>query len=270
MHQDTIVVTTVLVSFGLIETMTGVYANSKRRKDDWIIDIVSVVQLAVLIKPIIVILSSLAAGFLFPNLTGFLSYLPVWIGVLIIFIPDEFLHYWYHRKGHEWNWLWKIHQTHHTSPDMNIGVSYRENWLWFVLMPNLWYSATMVYFGLGKAYIISTMIIGIIDVATHTNIKWDKFLYKSKFLKPIAWILERLITLPSAHHAHHGTDKYSAPMGNYSTVLILWDVIFKTAYFPRRYPKKYGIINDPKDKWFYQLWYPITRKKGDIKQNEDV
>ena len=75
------------------------------------------------------------------------------------------------------------------------------------------------------------------------------------------WILERLITLPSTHHAHHGIDEHSAPMGNYATVLIIWDVIFKTAYFPHRYPNEYGIFNDPKDKWYYQLWYyPITKQ----------
>ncbi len=260
-HQDTIVVTSVLVGFGILEAITGVYANSKRRKDDWIIDLVSVAQLAIIIKPAIILLTALIAGYLFPNFSNALSHLPIWIGVLIIFIPDEFLHYWYHRKGHEWTWLWNIHKTHHTSPDMNIAVSYRENWLWFVLMPNLWYAATMVYFGLGKAYIISTMIIGIIDVITHTNIKWDAFLYKHKFLKPITWILERFITLPSTHHAHHGIDEHSAPMGNYATVLIIWDVIFKTACFPHRYPSEYGILNDQKDKWYKQLWYyPIAKQ----------
>ena len=101
-HQDTIIVTAVLIGFGILEALTGVYANSKRRKDDWIIDIVSVLQLAVLIKPSIIILAGLMAGYFFPNFSNSLNHLPIWIGILIIFIPDEFLHYWYHRKGHEW------------------------------------------------------------------------------------------------------------------------------------------------------------------------
>lgn len=261
-HHDTIVVTSVLLCFGILEAFSGAYVNSKRRKDDWIIDIVSVLQLAVFIKPSIVFLSSLILGFIFPSAHDALSNLSIWVGVLIIFIPDEFLHYWYHRKGHEWTWLWNIHKTHHTSPDMNIGVSYRENWLWFVLMPNLWYAASMVYFGLGKAYIISTMLIGIVDVITHTNIKWDKFLYTYKFLKPVTWIVERIITLPSTHHAHHGIDEHSAPMGNYATTLIIWDVIFGTSHFPHRYPTVYGIENDPKEKWYKQLWnVKVTTKK---------
>jgi hypothetical protein len=48
-HQDTIVVTSVLVGFGIIEAITGVYANSERRKDDWIIDLISVAQLAIIL-----------------------------------------------------------------------------------------------------------------------------------------------------------------------------------------------------------------------------
>jgi sterol desaturase/sphingolipid hydroxylase (fatty acid hydroxylase superfamily) len=253
-HQDTIVVTSVLLGLGVIEILSGSYFNSKRRKDDYLIDIVSVAQLAILIKPSIVFLSAWFVGLIFPDAHNCLAGLPLWLGVLIIFVPDEFLHYWYHRKGHEWAWLWDVHKTHHTSPDMNIGVSYRENWLWFVLMPNLWYAATMAFLGLGKAYIISTMLIGVVDVITHTNIKWDKFLYQYTYLKPFTWVLERIITLPSTHHAHHGIDEHSAPMGNYATTLILWDVIFGTSHFPHRYPTKYGIENDPKDRWYNQLW----------------
>ena len=88
-HQDTIVVTSVLVSFGIMEALTGVYINSKRRKDDWIIDIVSVAQLAILIKPSIILLTSILMSWLFPNSYNALSHLPVWVGVLIIIIPDE-------------------------------------------------------------------------------------------------------------------------------------------------------------------------------------
>ena len=64
-HQDTIVVTSVLLGFGILEAFGGFYINSKRRKDDWIIDIVSVLQLAVLIKPGIVFLTSFILGYFF-------------------------------------------------------------------------------------------------------------------------------------------------------------------------------------------------------------
>jgi hypothetical protein len=57
-HQDTIAVTSVLLGLGAIEVLSGTYINSKRRKDDYIIDIVSIAQLAILIKPAIVFLSA--------------------------------------------------------------------------------------------------------------------------------------------------------------------------------------------------------------------
>ena len=258
-HLDTMVVTSIFVGVGLVELAAGKYINSRRRKDDWIIDLVSIFQLAVLIKPAIILATGFAMAALLPGYAGALSHWPLWAAVLIIVLPDEFLHYWYHRKGHEWTWLWKIHRTHHTAPELGVGVSYRENWLWFVLMPNLWYSASMIHFGLGEAYIISNMMIGIVDIITHTTVRWDAILYRHPVLRPVAWVVERVITLPSTHHAHHGVGAHSAPMGNYATLIFFWDVLFRTANFPRNYPETYGLKQDPKDPWYAQLWWPVLK-----------
>ena len=264
-HLDTYIIAGLFFIFGLLEVLGGLYVNSKKRKDDWIIDIVSIIQLAVIIKPAIILTVGIVAGFLFPNYANTLD-LPLWLAVIIVILPDEFLHYWYHRKGHEWTWLWKIHRTHHTTPDMGVGISFRENWLWFVLMPNLWFSAFWIYFGLGEAYIISNLIIGGIDILTHTKVKWDKKLYSNKYLKPVVWLIQRIIVLPATHYGHHGYGKNGVPMGNYATLFIFWDVLFGTAKFYNGYPEKYGIEPDPRDPWHAQLWFPIF--KSDKKDSE--
>ena len=35
------------------------------------------------------------------------------------------------------------------------------------------------------------------------SIAWDKPFYRYPVLHPIAWVLERLISTPATHHAHH-------------------------------------------------------------------
>ena len=242
-----------------LESASGLYFSGPRRRDDWIIDFVSIGQFALLVKPAIVLTSAAVLRTLAPRLANCLAGLPLWLGVLVVLFPDELLHYWYHRKGHEWNWLWKIHRTHHTTPDLNVWVPFRENVLWFVLMPNLWYAASTVYLGLGAAYAVSNVIISVVDIISHSGLRYDDVLYRLPLLRPATWFLERVITLPDTHHAHHGQGRWSNPMGNYATLLFFFDVIFGTAQFPHHRPESYGIRDDPSDPWYVQLYWPFVR-----------
>ena len=44
-HLDTYVVAALFFGFGILEVIGGLYLNSRKRKDDWIIDIVSIIQM---------------------------------------------------------------------------------------------------------------------------------------------------------------------------------------------------------------------------------
>lgn len=258
-HLDTYIVSAVFLGVGALEVLSGAYRNSPRRRDDWLIDFTSIAQFAVLIKPLIVILAAALLGGLFAGQRGALADTPLWLGVLLVFLPSDFLHYWYHRKGHEWNSLWRMHRTHHTTPTMGVTVAFRENWQWFMFMPDLWYSAALAYFGLGDAVIISTLIVGVHNVLIHTNLTWDRPIYR---IPALAWLLERLIQLPSTHRAHHAAVNPAGgiPMENFGQTLFLWDTLFGTARFPRgQDPERYGIQNDPLDPWTAQLWWPFKR-----------
>lgn len=261
-HLDTYTVAAVFLLFGVIEWTAGWYLKGNRRRDDWLIDLVSLGQLAVVIKPLIILSAGFLMSSLFPARTGSLAELPLWAGFLVVMIPDEFSHYWYHRLAHENSPLWKMHRTHHTSPNFQVTLAFRENWMWFAFMPGLWWSASMVYFGLGDAYILSTLVIGVHNVLIHTNVQWDRPLFTVKWLRPAGWLIERIIQLPSTHKAHHGLGANSKPMGNYGQFIFFWDVLFGTAYFPQsREPERYGIGNDTRDSWYSQLWFPFVRAK---------
>jgi sterol desaturase/sphingolipid hydroxylase (fatty acid hydroxylase superfamily) len=61
------------------------------------------------------------------DMAGSLSHIAFWKVFLFIFFTEELLHYWIHRYAHEWRWLWKIHRTHHSAQQLNVGVVYRYN-----------------------------------------------------------------------------------------------------------------------------------------------
>ena len=262
-YIDVYVVFAILILFGLIETYGGLYGKkSKRSKNDWYVELFSTFHLFLLIKPIIFFSMTYLLINLLPQYRNSFSDSTFWISSIVVIFGDDFLQYWYHRKAHKWSWLWKLHRPHHSSREMGVLVSYRNAIMYYVLMPNIWWLAMVTYFGLYQEMILAIILKQIIVTGAHSEARWDSFLYKYKSLHPIAWVIERVISTPATHFAHHGKtadDGISNPDGNFSNMFFLWDVIFGTARITRKYPTVYGIPDDPDDDWKSHLYYPFIK-----------
>lgn len=260
-HLDILVVSSLLIALGGLELLTG-RMLARRYSDELVVDAVSLIQFVLLIKPAVMTGAALILATLIPSQSGVLSEMPLWMAVLLVIVPADFMHYWYHRLGHTLPVMWRMHRTHHTATAMSVSVAYRENWRWFLFMPDIWYAGVMVYLGLGEAVLISHLIFGSANVLVHSGFAWDNFLYRSRWLAPLTWVLERLIQLPSTHRAHHAEldENGKPPHHNFAQLFFIWDTIFGTGKFPRdQYPARYGIPNDPGDPWYAQLYWPILR-----------
>jgi len=181
-------------------------------------------------------------------------------------IFDDLTQYWWHRLSHVSRRMWKLHRPHHVVEEMGVLVTYRNAVLYYALMPGIWLSAALVYLGMGYAYVFYLPIKLTIILLAHSETKWDRFLYRYKVLSPIAWIIERTISTPSTHFAHHGLtaeDGVSHPNGNYGNLLFIWDVIFGTAKITRQYPTRFGAWNQIKEPWYVQLLFPIIKSKDE-------
>ena len=118
---------------------------------------------------------------------------------------------------------------------------------------------------MGYVYLFYLPVKLVIILLAHSETKWDRFLYKYRILNPITWVVERTISTPSTHFAHHGlsaSDGVSHPNGNYGNLLFLWDIIFGTAKITRKYPTKFGAWNRLKEPWYVQLLFTILRSKN--------
>jgi sterol desaturase/sphingolipid hydroxylase (fatty acid hydroxylase superfamily) len=262
-YIDVYAVFTILIVFGFIETLGGLYGKkSIRSKNDWHVELLSTFHLFILIKPTIFFSTTFLLINLLPQFHNAFSDSIFWISSLVVIFGDDFLQYWYHRKAHEWSWLWKLHRPHHSSREMGVLVSYRNAIMYYILMPNIWWLAIVTYFGLYQEMIMAIILKQIIVTGAHSEARWDSFLYKFKSLHPIAWVIERFISTPATHFAHHGKtadDGISNPDGNFSNMFFLWDVIFGTARITRKYPSVYGIPDDPDDNWKSHLYYPFIK-----------
>jgi sterol desaturase/sphingolipid hydroxylase (fatty acid hydroxylase superfamily) len=70
-----------------------------------------------------------ALGTFLPRSEGVLAGVSFWLTFPLYVLLDEYGLYWMHRKSHEWPWLWRIHKPHHVPRNMNIAVTYRQNWV---------------------------------------------------------------------------------------------------------------------------------------------
>lgn len=261
---DVILVLGILIGFGLIESLHGFLQNSQRKKGDWIQEIFSFFILSTAIKPTIVTLVFLIIN-LFDsenaNILSEKSFVMVFFGYLLI---DDLLQYCYHRSAHEYPFLWKLHRSHHQAEEMGYFVSYRNAFLYYIMMPNLWWVGLIVSIGGAKAVALGLVIKQGIIISSHSRIKWDKPFYKYTFLKPLIKIIERIIITPSFHHAHHGTsmlDNSSDPNANFGNMFSLWDQFFGTAKFQTAYPQEYGLQKKTKDDWKSAYFYPFIKSK---------
>jgi len=253
-----------LILFSVAEFLIGAFKTSKRNWQDYLSEGVSFLQLTVLIQPAIILTVAYIGKALFPEMYNrYESVYWAW-QVLILILVEDLPQYWWHRLAHHSPFFWKFHLVHHASPGMGVGTAWRNAFLYYALMPNIWFSAVTVYLGFGKVFIVYTVIKLAIVMGAHSEVRWDSFLYRYKIFHPLAWLLEHTISTPATHFAHHGltnADAISNNNGNFGNMLFIWDQLFGTAKFTRRYPTVFGIEEDPKDPWYVMLYYPFVKSK---------
>ena len=256
--------TSMLLILGILEAWGGLYFHDKRTRNDFSIEIVSLVTLPVLIQPGILLFVFWIAELWLPAYDQSLAGLAIGWQVLAFLILDDMMQYWWHRISHQSRMLWKLHRPHHVVEEMGVLVTYRNATLYYALMPGIWFSAILIYLGMGYVYLFYLPVKLVVILLAHSETKWDRILYRYRWLHPVAWVVERTISTPSTHFAHHGLtaeDGISHPNGNYGNLLFFWDILFGTARITRQYPKQFGAWNRVKEPWYVQLLFPIIRSK---------
>lgn len=256
----------ILLITGIIEAFGGLYFEGKRTKNDFSIELLSLVILPLLIQPGIFLVIIWLGLTCFPNFDGALVDVPIWWHFVGFLIFDDMMQYWWHRLSHSNTIMWKLHRPHHVVDEMGVLVTYRNAIMYYALMPGIWLSGVLVYLGMGHAYLFYLPVKLTVILLAHSETKWDKFLYSYKLLHPLAWVIERTISTPSTHFSHHGLtaeDGVSHPNGNFGNLLFFWDVIFGTAKITRKYPTKFGAWNRINEPWYVQLMFPLIKSKDE-------
>ena len=268
MRPEILLVAAIFFGYALLELIfTGLFHKPGQRPKDAIVEVVGTVMLVAVTQPGILLVASIIMGTLLPEYRDALIGLPIigQIGLLLLF--DDMTQYWWHRTTHKTPWLYNLHRSHHDAEYMSIRIVYRNNIFYYMLMPGIWFSGILISLGLGKVYAVYIVVKLAVIYGAHSDLRWDKPLYNIKFLAPIMWLVERTISTPATHAAHHGKhldDGVTNYKGNYGNLLFFWDVLFGTAKITRRYPDKVGVENLVPMSAGEQLLWPLVRTKNQV------
>lgn len=177
----------------------------------------------------------------------------VWPAAFVLF---DYIYYWAHRLGHEWNYMWGAHIVHHQSQQFNLSVALRQSWIHNLLS----------FFMFLPLALLGVPLYMLVLIGAFTTL-FQYWIHTKAIRKMPRWF-EYIFNTPSHHRVHHATNPQYLDK-NYAATFILWDRLHGTFCREQEEPV-YGItkpLGSLNPIWanlhFYpELWKGIQREKG--------
>lgn len=176
---------------------------------------------------------------------------PVWVQVAVILVLTELTFYFVHRAMHRVPQLWRLHEMHHTSADMDWLSGYRKHALETVVHAGV-ALVPIALIGFSSLAWLSFGLLGVFFAGfTHLNIKSE-----------LRW-LEWLVVTPRYHAWHHATD-LAEQQRNFAGKFTILDSVFGTrrADTAAAWPAQLGLDTAAATKW-WPTAIPKTWWRGD-------
>ncbi len=268
MPIQTWVVIAIYLAFGLLEFFrSDLFSKKEQCRNDGIVEVISTSLLLIVTQPLIIASVNWLGLRYFPQYQGALGGISIFLAIPLFLVFEDMVQYWWHRASHSVSFLYNLHRAHHNARYMSVRLVYRNNIIYYALMPSIWFAAVLIYLGLGWFYAGYLVVKLLVIIGAHSDLKWDAPLYRVPWLSPVMWVVERTISTPATHHAHHGrhaSDPAVHYKGNYGNLMFIWDMLFGTAKITRTYPQSYGVENLPDATLGQQLLWPIFPENKDI------
>ncbi|MEE2024903.1 MULTISPECIES: sterol desaturase family protein [Alkalimonas] len=178
--------------------------------------------------------------------------------LLLAFLMQDFLYYWFHRASHHIRWFWASHIVHHSSRHLNFSTAFRQSLMYPV--SGMWlFWLPMMLLGFSPWLVLAVVAL---------NLAFQFFVH-TQAVQKLGW-LEWVLNTPSHHRVHHASNSRYIDK-NFGGVLILWDKLFGTfAAESSEEACRYGITTDFQsynpliitfDEWRL-LWLDWRQAKG--------
>lgn len=263
-----VLVTCFIVGFATMEWTTRRYQKTVHATaNDTKLELLMFLSLLAITQPLALLVTHKLGHWLAPQYKGTLSDWPWWAMTGLLLVLDDLTQYGWHRLSHS-PLLWPLHRAHHSAEYMSIRITFRNNFFYYLMMPGLWLAGALLYLGVDElVYALYVVVKLSVILGAHCAWRWDEALYRIPATRPLMWVLERTISTPATHWAHHAitnTDGIGHYKGNFGNLLFIWDIIFGSAHITRKYPEKVGLIDDHlygPERWYHQMFYPLLQSE---------
>jgi sterol desaturase/sphingolipid hydroxylase (fatty acid hydroxylase superfamily) len=152
---------------------------------------------------------------------------PVWVQALVLIAVLDLLFYVMHRLKHRWVWWWRLHETHHSSADMDWLSGARFHPLEKIIDRAVFLLPLTVIGASSAALLIWASVDAFFGMFVHANVRWR--------LGPLSYVFVG----PEMHRWHHAADRDRREC-NYGNNLSVFDWIFGTACLQPSDPVRFG------------------------------
>jgi sterol desaturase/sphingolipid hydroxylase (fatty acid hydroxylase superfamily) len=154
---------------------------------------------------------------------------PLWLQVSFFLVTHDLYIYFFHRLQHRSLRLWRLHEAHHSTKDVDWLSGSRSHAFEILINQTVEFAPIVLLGAAPEVALIKGMISAVWGMWIHANI--------DVHTGPLQYIING----PEMHRWHH-SDVVADGSTNFATKLAVWDWIFGTAQLPREIkPKGYGI-----------------------------
>ena len=144
--------------------------------------------------------------------------LPAWLAALLGFLLLDLSRYASHVAFHRVPALWRLHRLHHADPDVDLTTALRAHPLEGLVVLAL-HLAAIALLGIPPLALAAYLLAGTaLSVVGHGNVAIPQVVDRA---------LRRVLVTPDMHRVHHSA-RPTETNANYSTVLSVWDRLFRT------------------------------------------
>jgi sterol desaturase/sphingolipid hydroxylase (fatty acid hydroxylase superfamily) len=153
---------------------------------------------------------------------------PVALQVFFFFLSHDFYIYWFHRWQHHSKYLFRIHEAHHSVPDVDWLAGTRSHSLEILINQTIEFAPIALLGAAPEVAIIKATLDAVWGMYIHSNVGAR------------SGRLQLILNGPEMHRWHHARE-LADKNANFGTKLAIWDWIFGTAFLPATKPKGYGL-----------------------------
>ncbi|MES1207726.1 MAG: sterol desaturase family protein [Pseudomonadota bacterium] len=152
---------------------------------------------------------------------------PVWGQVLLFLVTHDLYIYLFHRLQHRVPLLWRIHEAHHATADVDWLSGSRSHALEILINQTIEFAPIVLLGAAPEVPLIKTTLDAVWGMYIHANIDVR------------SGRLQYFLNGPEMHRWHHAREITTGV--NFGTKLAVWDWLFGTAHRPAGKPRAYGL-----------------------------